>query len=142
MTPHTQTQMTAQPAPADLSSKPLCIQVAERLGWTAEEILAAKLHKELCEKYRRLPRRDSFSGLGIQDEIERLEGRPEFRGQFPNWTTSRDAAHELLAGLTTAQRIRFVSALCRELGEDSPSTWRLLFAPVESLCAAWLKATE
>lgn len=105
----------------------------------------ADLNAQLCQ---RLGWTDVFQFEGGYGGVS-PDGRAAMR--VPNWTTSRDAAHELLQGMTDEQWDVFTTAISEYIEDflgESPVTSQghavrlLLTATPEQICRAWLKATE
>lgn len=69
------------------------IAIAEAVGWTKQEVEASQCVRKLVAEYRRLPRKDSFSGLAIAEKIEKAECSEHYRGDLPNFCSDLNAMH-------------------------------------------------
>lgn len=59
----------------ETNSSSLNAMLAKLHGWTEEQIGMSEQLAEARNEFRRLPRKDSFSGWAVTDKIERLESR-------------------------------------------------------------------
>jgi len=116
-------------------------RVAEACGWSKAEIQAALVVSGLQNKLRKLPRRESFSGLELSGKIEVAERAPYYRGTLPPFDTSHDAILPAILRTFTdpLSRSTFAAHLLRIVGHD---IFSLATATAEQLCRAFLGAAK
>lgn len=113
-------------------------------GFTPSNIEAWKCVAELREKYRKLPRRSSFSGLAVESEIERAEHNPEYIGDPSDYTGDLFAVQAAFLTLSASERDDFTKHLYEVLGGKgllrqsdllaaTPRQWSLAYCRTKGL---------
>lgn len=131
---------------SQLTDDQMRIAIAEACGWTKPEIAAYKTISDLRVQYRKLPRRDSFSGWGIADKIEAAENSNDYRGDIPDYLNSLDAMHEAEKMLDARQQDVFALNLAKlveapyrvDFGRKIDTSTKILFATARQRAQAFL----